>query len=289
MSIETNGNGSPLPPPETPQPRHRWIVRRLHVPVWMVLVMAVLTVGAAVAIAAGQQTADRIAGERDEALIDAQRQSDRAETFKKGQADAKAAERQAVQDQLAAEAAQREAERLRDQAIKDKEMAEADRDAVLAQFDPEIQAAVAKAVASAMTTACEAGAAAGLAGQNEPVVGTVLATLLATVPRVKGQDITKQLDQDALQAELNRCYQDAATRAQLDGPHNDGFYTVGIEISAGKWRSNGTGGSCYWSITPDGNPDNILANHFGNAGGTVTLKAGQEFETDGCGDWTKVG
>jgi hypothetical protein len=32
-------------------------------------------------------------------------------------------------------------------------------------------------------------------------------------------------------------------------------------------------------------PDDIIDNHFGLAGGTVTVRDGEEFETDGCGTW----
>lgn len=64
----------------------------------------------------------------------------------------------------------------------------------------------------------------------------------------------------------------------------DGFYTVGIEIVPGRWESNGTGSGCYWARL-DGN-QNIIDNHFGNAGGSVTIQATDyEVEFNDCGTW----
>ena len=71
-------------------------------------------------------------------------------------------------------------------------------------------------------------------------------------------------------------------------PKGDGFYTVGIEIATGRWRSTGTGSGCYWARL-DGN-QNTRANHFGNAGGTVTIQATDyEVEFNGCGTWEYQG
>jgi hypothetical protein len=36
------------------------------------------------------------------------------------------------------------------------------------------------------------------------------------------------------------------------------------------------------------NPDDIISNHFGLAGGTVMLNAGEEFRTEWCGTWKPV-
>lgn len=70
-------------------------------------------------------------------------------------------------------------------------------------------------------------------------------------------------------------------------PKNDGFYTVGIEITPGQWESTGTGDSCYWERL-DGN-QNILDNHFGNAGGTVTIRPSDyEVYFSDCGTWVFV-
>jgi hypothetical protein len=73
----------------------------------------------------------------------------------------------------------------------------------------------------------------------------------------------------------------------LASPKGDGFYTVGVEIASGKWHSTGTGYSCYWARL-DSN-QNLLGNHFGSAGGTVTIRATDyEVEFNGCGTWEYV-
>lgn len=71
-------------------------------------------------------------------------------------------------------------------------------------------------------------------------------------------------------------------------PKGDGFYTVAIEIVSGKWRSTGTGDNCYWACL-DGE-QNILDNHFGNAGGTVTVRPDDyEVSFEDCGQWEYLG
>jgi hypothetical protein len=71
-------------------------------------------------------------------------------------------------------------------------------------------------------------------------------------------------------------------------PKENGFFTVGVEIAPGQWRSTGTGDGCYWARL-DGN-QNILDNHFGNAGGTVTVfPSDYEIQYEGCGVWVYVG
>ena len=71
-------------------------------------------------------------------------------------------------------------------------------------------------------------------------------------------------------------------------PKRDGFYTVGVEIAPGRWKSTGTGDGCYWARL-NGNQD-ILDNHFGQAGGTVIVRATDyEVEFNDCGTWEYQG
>ena len=71
-------------------------------------------------------------------------------------------------------------------------------------------------------------------------------------------------------------------------PKRDGFYTVGVEIEPGQWRSTGNGDSCYWARLDQ--YQNIIDNHFGNAGGAVTIRSSDyEFGTEGCGRWDYLG
>lgn len=71
-------------------------------------------------------------------------------------------------------------------------------------------------------------------------------------------------------------------------PKGDGFYTVGLEIAPGRWESTGTGDSCYWARL-DGN-QNLLDNHFGNAGGSITVRpTDYEIEFNECGTWQYAG
>ncbi len=67
----------------------------------------------------------------------------------------------------------------------------------------------------------------------------------------------------------------------------NGVYIVGEDVEPGQYRGEG-GSSCYWERTSL-NGDDILDNHLSSGPGPVvaTLVAGELFETDGCGTWTR--
>jgi len=72
----------------------------------------------------------------------------------------------------------------------------------------------------------------------------------------------------------------------IDEPKGDGFYTVGVEISAGTWESQGNDDFCYWERL-DKN-QNIIDNYLGNAGGSATIQpTDYEFHAQDCGEWIK--
>lgn len=71
----------------------------------------------------------------------------------------------------------------------------------------------------------------------------------------------------------------------------DGVWTVGEDIPPGTYKvTAAVSAGCYWSITVSGsNGDNIVANALPSGGyPKVTLKKGQDFETEDCGTWKKV-
>ena len=71
-------------------------------------------------------------------------------------------------------------------------------------------------------------------------------------------------------------------------PKSNGFFTVGVEIAPGQWRSTGSNGGCYWARLDSS--QEIIDNHFGNAGGTVTVAASDyEVQFSDCGQWEYVG
>jgi len=74
---------------------------------------------------------------------------------------------------------------------------------------------------------------------------------------------------------------------ELVEPKEDGFYLVGSDIQTGRWESTGTGVGCYWERL-DVNGD-IIDNHFGEAGGAVTVQASDyEIHFEDCGTWQYV-
>ena len=97
------------------------------------------------------------------------------------------------------------------------------------------------------------------------------------------------------QVELNDCgiwyYVEGAERPLADDatePKGNGFYTVGVEIAPGQWKSTGTGDGCYWARL-DAYQD-TLDNHYGMSGGTMTIWASDyEVEFNDCGTWEYLG
>lgn len=72
---------------------------------------------------------------------------------------------------------------------------------------------------------------------------------------------------------------------------DDGTYEVGVDVQPGKYKTSGSG-TCYWARlnSLDGDFDAIITNHLGGGRQTVTIKKSDKgFETNGCGDWEKVG
>lgn len=72
-----------------------------------------------------------------------------------------------------------------------------------------------------------------------------------------------------------------------------GAWLVGEDIAPGKYKTaEQVGEGCYWEITTGPNGDDIVANQFvAESGGIqrVTLKKGQQFDSNDCGDWVKAG
>jgi len=178
--------------------------------------------------------------------------------------------------------------------------AEAARDAAAAEaadlrlrFDPEIQALLADLTNAAAEQACIDADEAGYSGAPAPAIDVAIRRIVLTRPvGIAQADATARIDRTVVEQRRDECYAAGQARVAeewLISPKGDGIWTVGVEMAAGRWRSNGSGDSCYWQISPDGRPDSIINNHFGNAGGTVTLQNGQEFESDRCGQWEKVG
>lgn len=88
-----------------------------------------------------------------------------------------------------------------------------------------------------------------------------------------------------------------ATPAKPSGPltqFGDGQYEVGVDIAAGRYKTPGSGGSgimesCYWERAKNDSGDfgSIISNENLQGPGTVSLKAGEFFKTNGGCNWTK--
>lgn len=71
-------------------------------------------------------------------------------------------------------------------------------------------------------------------------------------------------------------------------PKGSGFFTVNVEIAPGRWQSDGSGDSCYWSRLTSS--QDIIDNHYGLSGGSVYVNANDyEVNFDDCGTWEYLG
>lgn len=73
----------------------------------------------------------------------------------------------------------------------------------------------------------------------------------------------------------------------LDDQGGDITAIVGEDIPAGVWTVHGAPSECYWKISRDGHPESIIDNNIGGGTQRVTLRKGQDFESQGCGVWKK--
>ena len=73
----------------------------------------------------------------------------------------------------------------------------------------------------------------------------------------------------------------------------DGTYEVGVDVVAGRYKTQGPTDdlfkNCYWQRTKDdsGQFRSIIANGNTQGPGSVTIKAGEFFQTSGGCVWTK--
>lgn len=101
----------------------------------------------------------------------------------------------------------------------------------------------------------------------------------------------RELALDAFESELE-AREEAVTGAEAEQAANtvgDGIWTVGVDIEPGTYRATDVSDDCYWAVLVSGtNGSDIVDNGIPGGGNpTVTVREGQDFESSGCGDWTR--
>lgn len=141
---------------------------------------------------------------------------------------------------------------------------------------------IAVLVGSGLTlVSCIGGVAVGAAGQPAakpaPAASTVTKTVQLPAPAASTVTITKPAE---------AAPPPPAPKATI----GEGTWSVGDDFPAGTYKATGAGATCYWAISKGGsNGSDIIENHMGGGNLRVTLKAGQEFTSNRCGTWDKVG
>jgi hypothetical protein len=99
---------------------------------------------------------------------------------------------------------------------------------------------------------------------------------------------SQQEDLDAREAQLDSRQADIDQQVQTikDNTITDGIWQVGVDFEPGLYRAPG-GGLCYWARLNSADTGDIADNGLGK-NPTVQLDSGF-FETQDCGEWTKIG
>lgn len=99
------------------------------------------------------------------------------------------------------------------------------------------------------------------------------------------QDLNKRGDELAAREAALLPKEAAAAANTFAG---EGLYVVGQDVNPGTYKTGGPDGrSCYYAIkNGTGADSDIIDNNIVDGPATVTLKAGQVFETSNCQDWT---
>ncbi len=64
----------------------------------------------------------------------------------------------------------------------------------------------------------------------------------------------------------------------------DGVFEVGVDMKPGTYKTGGSG-NCYYAVLADANGNNIKSNNITAGPATVSVVAGDYFETTRCADW----
>lgn len=115
------------------------------------------------------------------------------------------------------------------------------------------------------------------------------------------EDVVKQHEGELVQRDeaakkredAVKAREDAATqqeKVQAQNTITEGNWAVGVDIQPGTYRTKeAVSGDCYWEIDSDANGSNIVANDIVSGGRpTVTVRNGQYFTSERCGEWIKV-
>lgn len=114
---------------------------------------------------------------------------------------------------------------------------------------------------------------------------SVLVNVDTTVPK----KLILELARDAATYLCPR-WKDKVLAYRLPVGIDDGNWLPGVDFPAGTYETTTQAEDCYWDVTTgDGDSKHYVEQEIGPGHYKVKLKAGQKFETQGCGTWKKIG
>lgn len=139
------------------------------------------------------------------------------------------------------------------------------------------------------------GATLGASGDpSTPVAaGDPAPTVTVSVPAEPGAEVTVTAPPVTVTKPAPAPKTVTAPPAQAAATIEEGTWEVGADVAPGRYKTTeavDAAGMCYWKITTTGKPNDIVDNDIVTGGRpTVTIKKGQDFTTQDCGTWAKVG
>ena len=141
------------------------------------------------------------------------------------------------------------------------------------------------------------GATIGASGGTDPATTAAASdpqpTVTVSVPAEPGAEVTVTAPPVTVTKPAPAPKTVTAPPPQAAATIEEGTWEVGVDVAPGRYKTTeavGAAGMCYWKITTTGKPNNIVDNDIVTGGRpTVTIKKGQDFTTQDCGTWAKVG
>lgn len=105
----------------------------------------------------------------------------------------------------------------------------------------------------------------------------------------EAEDLKAELEGKIAAADATQKELDAAKQKVADSQLTDGVHVVGTDTEPGVYSTTDTTDCYYAWMTGTGSDAEIVDNNIVSGPATVTLKAGDVFETNRCGTWNKTG
>jgi hypothetical protein len=106
------------------------------------------------------------------------------------------------------------------------------------------------------------------------------------------EEVDKTAEELAAREAAVKEREDAVTATEntiASNSFGEGMYVVGVDVAAGVYRNEGAAGCYYAWMSSSASDSDIVDNELTDGPATVTLRDGENFKSNRCGTWTKIG